>query len=148
LEFGPDRGQDWAFLPMGGDVTATVTYRSSRPLSSPLIHLIVKNTYGAEILHLTNRFSNAYPAQESVTGGTISCSLQACPFVPGRYVVDLYFGNSLDALEEYDVIESAVSFDVDVSLETLPPGLSLDWELGMRGVMVLPAAWKFEQAVT
>jgi hypothetical protein len=109
------------------------------------LSFIVKNQAGVEVVHLGNRLSGVYPSSPPGNSGEITCILRSSPFVPGRYTVDLYFGNSDASYEEFDVIENATSFDAVLSKETLPDGVELDPYLGKRGVIVLPAEWRFKQ---
>lgn len=137
LRFGLDSGSERNFLHLGGDLTLTVLYTSEHPIAKPVLGFVIRNRLGIRVLGLNNRFSGAYPSHGPVTSGSITCHLRACPFVEGRYTVDLWFG---DPYRDYDIIENAISFDV-LPRDRFGTGLNPPPEIGL---IVWPACWTFE----
>ncbi len=137
LSFGHDSGSERNFLRLGSDLTLTVSYTSEHPIAKPVLGFVIRNRLGIPILGLNNKFSGAYPSHGSVTSGTVSCHLRDCPFVEGRYTVDLWFG---DPYQDYDVIENAISFDV-LPRDHFGTGLLPPPQIGL---IVWPACWTFE----
>jgi len=137
LSFGSGDGLEKDFLSIGGDLALTVSYTAEYPITKPILGFVIRNRLGIRILGLNNKFSGIYPSHGPTTSGSITGYLRACPLVEGRYTVDLWFEG---LYRNYDVIESAISFDV-VSRDVFGTGLVPGPELG---VIVWPAEWNFQ----
>jgi lipopolysaccharide transport system ATP-binding protein len=137
LQFRSDDGLETNALPVGGDLTLTVSYVSESPLAKPVLGFVIKNQFGIRILGVNNKFSGVYPSHGPVPSGRVTCHLRACPFVEGRYTVDLWFG---DPYWTYDIVDDAITFDV-IASDRFGSGLVPGPDMG---VLVWPADWAFQ----
>jgi lipopolysaccharide transport system ATP-binding protein len=94
---------------MGSPLSVEVEFFSRSKPIQPVLGIAVKNQHGSPIFGINNRFISGYNFNNPVSNGTITCSIDRLPLMPGRYVLDLYFGDQHDDL---DVVHEAISFDV------------------------------------
>jgi lipopolysaccharide transport system ATP-binding protein len=121
---------------MGTDLRITVDFESAEFLDNITYGLVVKNQYSAPIFGVNNLVIPSPPLPHPVRLGSIHCTLPKLPLMPGRYMVDFYFGSHG---HNFDVIYNAVEFEVDpkdvFQSGRLPPTLA--------GDVFWPATWEF-----
>ena len=126
-------------LPMGSQLSIQVRFSSKLEPVYPILGVVLKNKSGAEIFGVNNRFIPGYRSTEPISDGMITCHFSNLPLMPGRYLVDLYFGNDHMDL---DIIHESVSFDVtpaDVFRSGKLPPASV-------GQIFWPATWSIENS--
>ncbi|MDO8431594.1 MAG: ABC transporter ATP-binding protein [Candidatus Binatus sp.] len=106
LQSGPER--QIGAVRMDSELTVHVgfTYQS-RPLH-PVLGVTVRTLQGAAVFNVNNKFIAGFDFDRCMSG-TISCTLDNLPLMPGTYSLDLWFG---DRASDLDVIFEAISFDV------------------------------------
>jgi len=97
-----------AVVRMGGPLEIRVSYAASSPLR-PVLGAIVKTSYGAPVFCTSDRFCEQLIFCNPLARGTVVCTIEKIPLMPGIYVIDLYLG---DANGDFDVIDEATSFEV------------------------------------
>jgi lipopolysaccharide transport system ATP-binding protein len=96
-------------LPMGSQLSIQVSFSSKLEPVYPILGVVLKNRSGGEIFGVNNRFIPGYEPAEPISEGMITCHFSYLPLMPGKYLVDLYFG---DDHSDLDVIHQSISFDV------------------------------------
>ena len=104
-------GQPTTIVRTGETLGVQIQFSRSEPLR-PVHGFVLKTVTGAPLFGVNNRFVPAPLLPESVTSGVLTCWVDDLPLMPGRYYVDLYFG---DEYRDYDVIREATYFDVEAS---------------------------------
>jgi lipopolysaccharide transport system ATP-binding protein len=94
---------------MGSLLAVEVEFFSGSKPIQPVLGLVVKNQYGSPIFTVNNRFIPGYSFDNPVSNATITCHFDKLPLMPGRYFLDLYFGDQYDDL---DIVHEAISFEV------------------------------------
>jgi lipopolysaccharide transport system ATP-binding protein len=119
-------------FPMGGSVCVEVEFDAPSHLS-PVLGIVVKTDTRASVFGIDNRIIDGFHF-EKVQRGTIVCQIDNLPLMPGRYSIDLYFG---DRHSSIDRIEDAISFSI-VSADVFGTG-----KLPPRrcGAFYWPAKW-------
>lgn len=122
-------------FPMGASVFIEVEFDAPSELS-PVLGIVVKTGAGASVFGVDNRIVSGFQF-DKVKRGMIVCQLDKLPLMPGRYSIDLYFGDHHSSL---DWVEDAVSFSI-VSSDVfgtgkLPPSHC--------GAFFWPAKWRLE----
>jgi len=111
-------------LRMGAPLEIRVSYVAARPLR-PVLGAVVKTSYGASVFCASDRFCDQLIRCEPLARGTVVCTIEKLPLMPGNYTIDLYLG---DANGDFDVIYEATSFEVLAADVTgsgrLPPSSS------------------------
>jgi hypothetical protein len=106
---------------MGDPLEIRVSYAAGSPLR-PVLGAIVKTTYGAPVFCASDRYCEQLILCNPLVRGTVVCTIEKIPLMPGTYAIDLYLG---DASGDFDVIDEATTFEVlaaDVSGSgRLPP---------------------------
>jgi lipopolysaccharide transport system ATP-binding protein len=120
---------------MGAPLEIRVTYAASLPVR-PVLGAVIKTTYGAPVFCTSDRFCDQLIFCTPLAHGTVVCTIEKIPLMPGGYVIDLYLG---DARGDFDVIDEATSFEVLAADVTgggrLPPSssgpvyCSANWQL-------------------
>lgn len=93
---------------MGAPLEIRVSYAAGRPLR-PVLGAVVKTSYGAAVFCASDRFCDQLIFCDPVARGTVVCTIDKLPLMPGSYTIDLYLG---DANGDFDVIYEATSFEV------------------------------------
>jgi lipopolysaccharide transport system ATP-binding protein len=93
---------------MGAPLEIRVSYAAGRPLR-PVLGAVVKTNYGAPVFCASDRFCDQLISCDPLEHGTVVCTIEKIPLMPGSYTIDLYFG---DANGDIDVIFEATSFEV------------------------------------
>ena len=93
---------------MGDPLEIRVSYAAGSPLR-PVLGAIVKTTYGAPVFCASDRFSEQLIFCNPLARGTVVCTIEKIPLMPGTYSLDLYLG---DANGDFDVIDDATTFEV------------------------------------
>ena len=124
---------------MGSALEVTVEFQCGAHPLRPVLGLVVRSLVGAPVFTVDNRFIPGYRFPEPVSEGTITCSIDQLPLMPGSYMVDLFFG---DETRSRDVVLDAVSFDV-VASDVFGSGkLPSQW----AGPIYWPASWSLRDA--
>jgi lipopolysaccharide transport system ATP-binding protein len=122
---------------MGAPLAVRVEFSSESEPIRPVLGVVIVDHHGSPIFGVNNRFISGYHFDKSVSNGTITCRFETLPLMPGRYVLDLYFGHQHHDL---DVVHEAVSFEVapaDVfGTGQLPPA--------SVGPIYWPATWSLQ----
>jgi lipopolysaccharide transport system ATP-binding protein len=96
---------------MGSSLRVKVSFNCpSQPLH-PVLSVAVKTMQQAPVFAVSNRHITEFLFSEKVSSGTITCTLDRLPLMPGTYYLDLSFGSEL--LYNIDVVQEAISFDVN-----------------------------------
>jgi lipopolysaccharide transport system ATP-binding protein len=93
---------------MGATLSVKVVFDSGRRIS-PVIGIVVKNSQGAAVFGVNNRFIGGYQFHDRVNSGTLTTTLEALPLMPGSYSLDLYLG---DGPQDIDVVHDAIYLEV------------------------------------
>jgi homopolymeric O-antigen transport system ATP-binding protein len=124
-------------LRMGSPLSVKVEFSSKSDPIRPVLGLVVKTATAMPVFTVNNRFIGGYDFDKSVGSGTMTCTVDKPPLMPGTYVIDLYFGNRY---HDVDIVFEAASFEIvpaDVfGTGHLPPA----W----AGPIFCPATWKLE----
>jgi lipopolysaccharide transport system ATP-binding protein len=96
---------------MGARVSLRVAYSASRPIR-PVLGVTVKTSDGAPVFHVSDRYCGQLADCEPRACGTVTCTIESLPLLPGTYLADLWFGDAADFTRDLDVILDAVSFEV------------------------------------
>lgn len=94
---------------MGSRITVTVSFRSEATAFAPVLNLSVKNMHGLAIIRAANEFMSDFNFARRQKAGTISCTLDGLPLMPGSYGIDLSLG---DGLRSIDTVNDAITFEV------------------------------------
>ena len=89
-------------------MTITARYCSAN-LLPPVLGLVIKTGIGTPVFTVNNKFIPGFRFSPHKGAGSISCTLSDLPLMPGRYYVDLCFGNEQ---EDLDIITDALSFEI------------------------------------
>jgi len=84
---------------MGCSLEIRVAFKSARPLSYPLLGVIIKDSQNISLLGVNNKNYIGNLASTSVTEGVISFKIPSLPFMSGIYSVDIHFGNKLENID-------------------------------------------------
>jgi homopolymeric O-antigen transport system ATP-binding protein len=93
---------------MAAPLEIRVKYNAQRPLR-PVLGVTVHTLRGVPVFCVSERYSCQLAFCEPTARGTVICTIEKLPLLPGTYLVDLWFG---DSGEDVDVISDAISFDV------------------------------------
>jgi lipopolysaccharide transport system ATP-binding protein len=93
---------------MGAPLEIRVSYEAVRPFR-PVLGAVVKTSYGASVFCASDRFCDQLIFCDPLARGTVVCTIEKLPLMPGSYTIDLYLG---DANGDLDVIYEATSFEV------------------------------------
>jgi lipopolysaccharide transport system ATP-binding protein len=120
---------------MGSALSVAVSFDTNKVPLSPVLSLVVKSNVGSALFGLNNRLIPGYEFEKQSYVGRIICEIERLPLMPGRYWIDLCFG---DGHRDIDVISDAISFEVtsaDVfGSGKIPPSSA--------GPIYWPASWK------
>ncbi len=93
---------------MGGQLAVAVSFCSEIAFA-PVLGLTIKNMHGLAIIRANNHFIGGFNFAERQTSGTISCTFENLPLLPGRYGIDLSLG---DGFRDLDIVNDAITFEV------------------------------------
>jgi hypothetical protein len=93
---------------MGSTLTIHVGFKCSSLPLHPVLGITVRTLQGAAIFNVNNKFIGGFEFERCLSG-TISCTLDGLPLMPGTYSMDLWFN---DRSSDLDIIFDAISFDV------------------------------------
>jgi lipopolysaccharide transport system ATP-binding protein len=109
VELVTDGGRSGA-VGMGSRLSVKVNFIcESQPLS-PVLIVTIKSANHTPIFAVSNKYNREFLFPDRVAGGTIVCTLERLPLMPGRYYLDLSFGN--EVIYDLDEIHEAISLDV------------------------------------
>jgi lipopolysaccharide transport system ATP-binding protein len=127
-------------LPMGAPLAIEVEFSSEVEPIRPVLGVVIRDHHGSSILGVNNRFIPGYYFNKTVANGTITCHFERLPLMPGKYLLDLYFGHEYDDL---DIVHEAISFEIcpaDVfGTGQLPPS--------SVGAIFWPATWSLQNGI-
>jgi len=127
-----------ACIRMGESLTVRLAFESRRSFR-PIFGFVVRNCYGMPVFSVSNRVISQYQFTETVNSGSVSCTLEDLPLMPGTYSLDLHLG---DEYQDFDVISDAASFEVNPAdvfgSGKIPPACD--------GPVYWPAKWVMEPA--
>jgi lipopolysaccharide transport system ATP-binding protein len=109
VELVSESGALSSSFPMGSSISVSVRFRAEANPLQPVLGVQVKDDRGVAVLGVNNRFIPGYEFRERVGFGCIICHLERIPLMPGRYYIDLYFG---DAHKDHDIVHEAIYFEV------------------------------------
>lgn len=92
----------------GDALQISVTFRYEVP-TLPVLGVVIKTISGAAVFGMNNRVISSDREPLPLTAGSITARFDGIPLIPGRYLIDLYFG---DQYQDTDVVHEAISFDV------------------------------------
>jgi lipopolysaccharide transport system ATP-binding protein len=98
-----------AQVTMGGRFSVAVSFVSEPDPIAPVLGLVFRTVVGAPVFTVNNKFIAGYVFVEQMGSGTITCTIDSIPLVPGTYSLDLYFG---DSSRDYDIVDGALKFEV------------------------------------
>ncbi len=75
----------------------------------PVLGIVVKSNMGVSIFGINNRFIDNSSYKGETNEGVVVCDMGNVPLLPGKYDLDLYFG---DKNSDLDVIEQAIDFEI------------------------------------
>ena len=87
-------GQPTMTAPMGSELTLSIDFESDVPIKHPRFGYVLQTLEGEKLLNSNNRYQPSPQFDEPVSRGSIVCRLGAPPFMPGRYVVSLWLGDT------------------------------------------------------
>ncbi|HLW71096.1 MAG TPA: ABC transporter ATP-binding protein [Candidatus Binataceae bacterium] len=96
---------------MGGALTVQAHFAVPHPIR-PILGVTIKTANGAPILGVSNRWTRAGCDGPALTHGTIRCTFEHLPLMPGTYMLDLYFGDFAEMTRDLDVIIDAIALEV------------------------------------
>jgi lipopolysaccharide transport system ATP-binding protein len=118
-----DSGERTNVVPMGLGISIHVEFGHVSRIDSPILGVVIKTLRGGHIFGVNNRFIPGYSFSHHVGKGTLTCHFSSLPLMPGSYLVDLWFG---DSLRDIDQVNDAIQFEVlprDVfGSGKMPPG--------------------------
>jgi lipopolysaccharide transport system ATP-binding protein len=125
-----------ALMQIGSPLSIQVEFRSAHPLR-PILGVTIKTVQGTPVFGVSNRWTLAGFDGPQLSEGVISCDFASLPLMPGRYSVDLHFGDFADLTRDLDVVLDATSFEIyptDVYGTGLLPN-------AMEGPIIWQASW-------
>jgi lipopolysaccharide transport system ATP-binding protein len=96
---------------MGATLSVRVAFSSREPIR-PTLGVNVKTAQGAPVFGVNNRWTNQGINGPRLSNGTITCTLERLPLMPGSYSIDLDLGDFADITRDHDVITDAILFEV------------------------------------
>jgi len=93
---------------MGGTLAVSVDFKSSKPIS-PVMGMVIKNSFGVAIIGVSNRIINGYHFGRRIASDSITCTIDNLPLLPGTHSIDLYLG---DGPQDIDAVYDAISVQI------------------------------------
>jgi lipopolysaccharide transport system ATP-binding protein len=129
-----------ALFQMGSALAVHVSFVAPRAIQ-PVLGVVVKTAFGLPLFGINNRLVQGQIARHPCGEGIITCRFDDLPLMPGKYNLDLFFG---DPIADLDVVTDAISFEV-VAVDVfgtgkLPPASA--------GPVFVPARWIVTESPT
>ena len=121
-------------------IEVSFTPNSKVPIRRVMMGVIVNSNIGAPVGAINMRMSGQTAAITPDAPGTVVCSLRRPRLAPGRYSLDIYFG---DGSFDHDVVKGAIGFTVE-GTDFYGTGVAPFPNLGP---MLLEADWSVAQPV-
>jgi len=102
---------DASVIRMGDDVAVAVKFQSPTAIR-PCCGFTIKTDKGARIFHVSDSCSNQLSSVEATGTGTVTCSLNRLPLLPGRYILDLWLDDFTLLGKSFDMVADACWFEV------------------------------------
>jgi lipopolysaccharide transport system ATP-binding protein len=96
-------------IPMGAPLEIEVDFETVGFFFKPILGVVIRPIYGPPLFGANNRFATDLSKPAWTDRGTVLCSFDAVPLMPGTYRIDLYLGTPS---QDFDVIEDAASVSV------------------------------------
>jgi lipopolysaccharide transport system ATP-binding protein len=104
-------GDEPSVIRMGDDVAIVVKFRSPTAIR-PCGSFTIKTDRGERIFHVSDGNSNQLSTATATNSGSLTCSLNALPLLPGRYLVDLWLADFSHTMAPLDMVADACWFEV------------------------------------
>jgi lipopolysaccharide transport system ATP-binding protein len=96
-------------ISMGGPLEIEVDFITDGFFFKPILGVVIKTIHGQPLFGVNNRFATDLSGPAWIDRGTVLCSLDSVPLMPGTYRIDLYLGTPN---QDFDVIEDSISLNV------------------------------------
>ncbi len=96
---------------MGGRLHVQVAFLSPDPIR-PTLGVNVKTAQSVPVFGVNNRWTYQGANGPQVLEGTITCTIEHLPLMPGSYSIDLDFGHFADITRDHDIVADAIQFEV------------------------------------
>ncbi|HEV7987744.1 MAG TPA: ABC transporter ATP-binding protein [Candidatus Binataceae bacterium] len=96
---------------MGAPLAVAVDFNAPHPIR-PTLGITLKTADGMPLFGVSNRWTNQGADNARAASGTITCTFERLPLMPGTYLLDLFFGDFGDVTRDLDVVREAISFEV------------------------------------
>jgi lipopolysaccharide transport system ATP-binding protein len=123
---------------MGAPLAAAVDFSAPHPIR-PILGITLKTVEGMPLFGVSNRWTSQGVDNARTASGTITCTFESLPLMPGTYLMDLYLGDFGDPSRDLDIIREAISFEV-VPADLLGTGML---PRPSDGPVFWPATWSF-----
>jgi homopolymeric O-antigen transport system ATP-binding protein len=133
-----DANEPVGSMRMGSLLSARVEFSAAQRIR-PFLGICVKTAEGMPLFAVSNRWTNDGADSQPIMTGTIGCSFEWLPLMPGTYVLDLFLGDFGDPYRVLDYIVEAISFEV-VPADLLGTGML---PRSTDGPIFWPATWTF-----
>lgn len=105
-------GECTGHIRMGGTLVVEVEYETAAATPTPVLGIVIKTSHSSPVFGINNRITGITLRAGTVGSATISCTIDNLPLMPGRYLVDLYFG---DQNSDSDIVIDAMDLFVEPS---------------------------------
>lgn len=131
----------------GEDICIEVSFTPDAriPIRRLMMGVIVNSSVGAPVGAINMRMTGHTAAISPDASGTVACTLRRPRLTPGRYSIDVYFG---DGSCDYDVVKNAIGFTVGATdfygtgvapFSNLGPMLfDAEWSVAQRELALVP----------
>jgi len=102
------KGEPAGVVKMSAPFSVAVTYSTKKAIR-PVLGITFKTSLGTPVFNVSDRFAQRLASCEPVANGTVTCTIEKLPLMPGTFVLDLWLG---DVAGDFDIIFDAISFEV------------------------------------
>ena len=138
---GDGMNREVSSIRMGSPLSVEVSYELGDRALSPVLGVVIKTVMGSALFGVNNRLIPGYSFPRHQSRASLTCHFERTPLMPGRYSIDLYFG---DVPGDLDIVHDAIEFEVteaDVfGSGRIPPASA--------GPYFLPASWEHRPSRT
>jgi len=107
-------GAEPSVIRMGDNVAIVVKFKSPTAIR-PCCGFTIKTDRGERIFHVSDRYSNQLSTAAATDSGTLTCSLNGLPLMPGRYLLDLWLEDFSPSMPFFDMVADACWFEVSAA---------------------------------
>src|SRR5262249_19204223 len=94
---------------MGDSLSVRVEFDAPGIPIKPVLGVVLKTALGTPVFGINNRIITAMQPEVAISSGPVECRFEPATGMPGRYLIDLYFG---DMYRDLDIVPDAASFQV------------------------------------